>query len=283
MSRIVYVNGEFCPEEEAKISIFERGFLFADAVYDATSVLNGKLLDYDGHMGRLQRSLRELDLTSPVDPDELLFLHRELISRNEIDEGIVYLQVSRGVADRDFVYPDVDPSLVMFTQKKVLIDSPIAKNGIRVISKEDLRWHRRDIKTVQLLYAAMAKTAAVKAGADDAWMVEDGLVTEGTSNNAFIITDSGEIVTRALSNDILHGITRRTVMKFAQQAQMKVVEQPFSIEEAQGAAEAFITSAATFVYPVIEIDGKPVGSGVPGPSAARLREIYISEIQKTAV
>ena len=283
MSRVVYVNGEYCAEEDAKVSIFDRGFLFADAVYDATSVLRGKLLDYEAHMARFRRSLSELELTSPLDDDELLTLHRELISRNKVSEGIVYLQVSRGAADRDFLYPDVAPTMIAFTQERVLIDPDAARNGIKVISLEDWRWHRRDIKTVQLLYASMAKMAAAKAGANDAWLIEDGFVTEGTSNNAFIVTRAGEIVTRQLSNDILHGVTRRSVLRFAQEAQMKVVERPFTVEEAHNASEAFITSAATFVHPVVEIDGKAVGAGVPGPLATRLRELYMLEIQKTAI
>ena len=283
MDRIVYVNGDYCPEEDAKVSVFDRAFLFADAVYEATSVVHGKLIDFHAHMGRLQRSLYELELNSPASPEELLAIHRELIARNELEEGIVYLQVSRGVADRDFKFPITEPTLIMFTQSRRLLDNPVANTGIKVIAVEDLRWGRRDIKTVQLLYSSMSKMAADKAGADDAWLVKDGYVTEGTSNNAFIVTANGEIVTRELSNDILHGITRRAVLKLAREAQMKIVERPFTIKEAQAASEAFITSAGTFVHPVIAIDGEAVGSGVPGQTTVRLREIYISEMVKNGI
>lgn len=284
MSRTVYVNGEYLPEEEAKISVFDRGFLFADGVYEVTSVLGGKLIDFDGHARRLERSLSELEMASPVTSEELLDIHRELVARNGIEEGLVYLQITRGAADRDFAYPEgATPSIVLFTQAKPgLADSPKAKEGMKVISIEDQRWGRRDIKTVQLLYPSMGKMAAKKAGADDAWMVEDGHVTEGTSNNAYIVRN-GTIVTRHLGNEILHGITRAAVLRFAREAQMQIEERPFTLDEAKSADEAFITSASTFVMPVVEIDGAPVGSGVPGPVSLRLREIYLEESRKAAV
>jgi D-alanine transaminase len=284
MSRIVYVNGEYVPEEEARVSVFDRGFLFADGVYEVTSVLGGKLLDFAGHAKRLQRSLDELEMTNPLSEDEWLEVHRELVARNGVEDGMVYLQVTRGAADRDFAFPNgAAPTVVLFTQSKPgLADSPAAKTGIRVISVPDIRWGRRDIKTVQLLYPSMAKMAAKKAGADDAWMVEDGLVTEGSSNNAYIVK-GGTIVTRQLGHEILHGITRAAVLRFAREAQMKVEERPFTIEEAQAADEAFITSASTFVMPVVEIDGAALGGGTPGPVATRLREIYLEESRKAAV
>jgi D-alanine transaminase len=284
MSRIVYVNGDYLPEEDAKISIFDRGFLMADGVYEVSSVLDGKLADYPGHVARLQRSLDELQMGRPVDDDELLEIHRELIRRNNLDEGMVYLQITRGAADRDFVWPsDATPSLVMFTQEKAFEDAEGPRVGIKVISVPDLRWHRRDIKTVQLLYPSFAKMQAKAQGKDDAWLVEDGYVTEGTSNNAYIVTQDGTIVTRNLSTDILHGITRASVLKLAAEAQMKVEERPFTIAEAQDAAEAFITAASTFVCPVIEIDGAQIGEGKPGPVAKRLREIYIAEARAGAI
>lgn len=284
MSRTVYVNGTYLPEEEATISIFDRGFLFADGVYEVTSVLDGKLLDFEGHAQRLQRSLHELEMTSPVTQEELLTIHRELVERNEIGDGLIYLQITRGAADRDFAYPEnARPSIVLFTQAKPgLAENPKALEGIKVISIEDQRWGRRDIKTVQLLYPSMGKMAAKKAGADDAWMIEDGFVTEGTSNNAYIVKD-GKIITRHLGNEILHGITRAAVLRFAREAQMQVEERSFTLEEAMSADEAFITSASTFVMPVIEIDGASVGHGVPGPVAGRLREIYLEESRKSAV
>lgn len=286
MSRIVYVNGAYLPEEEAKVSVFDRGFLFADGVYEVTSVLDGRLVDFQGHAERLKRSLAELDMASPVSMDELLDIHRELLARNGVEEGMVYLQITRGApADRDFVFPDPEktpPTLVVFTQSKGLVDSPAAATGIKVISIDDIRWGRRDIKTVQLLYPSMGKMMARAAGADDAWMVEDGLVTEGTSNNAYIIRD-GRIVTRHLGNEILHGITRAAVLRVAREAQMEVEERPFSIDEAKRADEAFITSASTFVTPVVAIDGVALGDGMPGPVARRLREIYIDESRKAAI
>ena len=285
MSRIVYVNGDYVPEDEARVSVFDRGFLFADGVYEVTSVLQGKLIDFDGHAVRLERSLGELDMAQPVTKDALLEIHRELIRRNDLTEGMVYLQVTRGAdRDRDFAFPDpekVPSTMVLFTQAKEISKSAAAETGIKVISIEDVRWGRRDIKTVQLLYPSMGKMMAKAAGKDDAWMVEEGAVTEGTSNNAYIVKD-GTIITRHLGNEILHGITRKAVLAFAREAQMKVEERAFSIEEAQKADEAFITSASTFVMPVVEIDDVDVGSGAPGPVATRLREIYLDESLQAA-
>lgn len=284
MSRIVYVNGDYLPEEEAKVSVFDRGFLFADGVYEVTSVLDGKLIDFPGHAKRLWRSLGELEMDSPVSEEELLEIHRELVARNELQDGLIYLQVTRGAADRDFVYPkDATPTLVLFTQSKPgLADSPAAKAGMKVISIPDIRWGRRDIKTVQLLYPSMGKMMAKAEGKDDAWMVEDGHVTEGTSNNAYIVK-GGKIITRHLGSEILHGITRAAVLRFAREAQMTVEERSFTIDEAKAADEAFITSASAFVMPVVEIDGVALGDGTPGPVAKRLREIYLEESRKVAV
>jgi len=285
--RTVYVNGEYLPENEAKVSIFDRGFLMADGVYEVTSVLDGKLIDFAGHAKRLERSLNELDMPHPAVLPDLLEVHRELVRLNGIEEGMIYLQITRGAPDdRDFVFPDPEtttPTVVLFTQNKPgLADSPAAKKGIKVISIEDQRWARRDIKTVQLLFPSMGKMMAKAAGVDDAWMVEDGAVTEGTSNNAYIIKGN-TIITRHLGNEILHGITRAAVLRFAKEAQMQVEERSFTIAEAQEADEAFITSASTFVMPVVEVDGVAVGTGAPGPVAARLREIYLEESRKAAV
>ncbi|MEL7104294.1 MAG: D-amino-acid transaminase [Pseudomonadota bacterium] len=285
MSRIVYVNGEYLPEEEAKISVFDRGFLFADGVYEVTSVLGGKLIDFAGHAKRLERSLSELDMAAPISTDDLLDVHRELVARNEVDEGLVYLQVTRGAPhDRDFAYPPegTPGTVVLFSQKKSLTGPDVAAKGWKVITVDDLRWGRRDIKTVQLLYPSMGKMAAKAAGVDDAWMVEDGHVTEGTSNNAYIVKD-GKIITRHLGTEILHGITRAAVLRFAEEAQMQVEERLFTVDEAKAADEAFVTSASSFVMPVVEIDGAALGAGTPGPVAARLREIYIEEMRKVAV
>jgi D-alanine transaminase len=287
MNRTVYMNGEYLPETEAKVSIFDRGFLMADAVYEVTSVLGSKLIDFDGHIVRLQRSLDELEINNPHTREEWLNIHRELVRTNDLVDGGIYLQISRGAPnDRDFVWPDPEtttPTVVLFSQSKPgLANSPSAQTGIKVISIEDIRWGRRDIKTVQLLYPSMGKMMAQKAGADDAWMVQDGYVTEGTSNNAYIVKD-GLIITRALSNNILHGITRAAVLRFADEAQMKIEERNFTIEEAQQADEAFITSASAFVTPVVELDGQKISSGAPGSVVPRLREIYLEESMKTAI
>jgi D-alanine transaminase len=286
MTRTVYLNGDYLPEAEAKVSVFDRGFLMADGVYEVTSVLDGKLIDFAGHCARLARSLAEMEMKNPHSDAEWLAIHRELVARNAIAEGMVYLQVTRGnPGDRDFAYPTpaTEPTVVLFTQSKPgLADNPVAKTGMKVISIPDLRWARRDIKTVQLLYPSMGKMAAKKAGVDDSWFVEDGVVTEGTSNNAYIVKGN-RIITRQLSHDILHGITRTAVLRFAAEAQMEVEERPFTIAEAQGADEAFITSASAFVMPVVEVDGKSVGTGKPGAMVGRLREIYLDEMRRAAV
>lgn len=283
MERTVYVNGAFVAEGEAKISVFDRGFLFADGVYEVTSVLGGKLVDFPFHLRRLHRSLAALDMPGPAGDAELEAIHRALIAQNALDEGMVYLQVTRGAADRDFAYPAApEPSLVMFTQARALADAPAGVHGIKVLTVPDIRWGRRDIKTVQLLAPSMAKMMARRAGCDDAWMVEDGFVTEGTSNNAWIVTTDGALVTRALSAAILHGITRAAVMEYAREAQMRIEERAFTVAEAMGAAEAFITAATAFVTPVVAIDGRQVGDGVPGPVTTRLRAIYVAESRRRA-
>ena len=287
MVRTVYVDGDYLPEDQAKVSIFDRGFLMADGVYEVTTVIDGKLIDFDGHLTRLERSLGALDIANPMDREQWLEVHRALVAANALEQGMIYLQVTRGApGDRDFVFPDPEttrPTVVLFTQANpVLVDSPKAKKGIKVVTIDDIRWGRRDIKTVQLLYPSMGKMMAIKAGCDDAWMVQDGEVTEGTSNNAYIIKD-GRIITRALSNDILHGITRAAVLRFAQEAQMPVEERSFTVDEAKSADEAFVTSASTFVMPVVEIDGAVLGDGMPGPLARRLREIYIEESRQAAI
>lgn len=276
MSRIVYVNGEYLPEEDAKISVFDRGFLFADGVYEVAAVIDGKLVDNDAHLTRLARSMSELKITPPGSGQEIAAIMQEMVKRNDIDEGLVYLQVTRGAADRDFAFPtDAVPSLIMFTQKKTLTGNPTATKGISVITVPDIRWKRRDIKTVGLLPASMAKQAALDAGAGDAWFVEDGFVNEGSSNNAFIVTEDGKIITRHLGNEILHGITRKAVMELAKRENLEIEERPFTPEEAQGAREAFSTSASAFVMPVIKVDGHILGNGVPGPVTEKMRKLYI--------
>jgi len=283
MSRICYVNGQFVPEQEARVSIFDRGFLFGDGVYEVCSVLDGRLIDNAAHLARLHRSLGELGMAAPVGREAIEAIQRELLERNRLTEGTVYLEVTRGAADRSFNYPrEATPTLVMFTQARALLDCPQARDGIRVATVPEIRWRRRDIKTVCLLPASMAKEAAAAAGADDAWMVEDGLVTEGSSNNAWIVTREGVVVTRQLGCEILHGITRAATLRLAREQGITVEERPFTVAEAQRAAEAFLTSASTFVWPVVAIDGRPIGDGRPGPVTRRLREIYIETARAAA-
>ncbi len=284
MSRIVYVNGEFVAEENAMISVFDRGFLFADAVYEVSSVLQGKLIDNEAHIKRLHRSLGELNMAAPATDEEILRVQRALIERNNLHEGLIYLQVSRGAADRDFPFPsNAKSSLVMFSQAKEIMDSPNAKSGIKVISIPDIRWKRRDIKTVGLLAQVLAKQAAIDAGVTDAWMVEDGYVTEGSSNNAFIVDADGKLITRHLGSEILPGITRASVLQMVESESIVFEERAFTLDEAKNATEAFITSASTFVWPVVEIDGTLIGDGKPGALAPRLREFYISNSLARAV
>ncbi len=276
MGRTVYVNGEFLDESEARISIFDRGFLFADGVYEVSSILRGGLVDNDAHLRRLGRSLRELSMPAPASAAEINAIQRELVSRNRVEEGALYLQVTRGAADREFSYPrDTKPSLVMFTQARSLVDSPAAAKGISVVTLPDIRWKRRDIKTIGLLPASMAKEAAMAQGADDAWMVEDDCISEGSSNNAYIVSPDGEILTRHLGSEILAGITRAAILRLSRETGIPVIERPFTVEEARHANEAFATSATTFVYPVVRIDGRSIGDGTPGPVTKRLRALYI--------
>ena len=286
MSRTVYVNGEYLPEGEAKVSIFDRGFVMADGVYEVVSVLDGKLIDFPGHQARLNRSLDALEIGQPLSDDDYLEMFRQLVTKNQIGDGLIYLQVTRGnPGDRDFAYPpqDTPQTVVAFTQAKPgLAENPAAQTGWKIITLPDERWGRRDIKTVQLLYPSMAKMAAKAQGADDAWLIEDGKVTEGTSNNAYIVKGN-TIVTRELSHDILHGITRAAVLRLAREAQMQIEERGFTPAEAAEADEAFVTSASAFVMPVVAIDGAPIGDGKPGKIAARLREIYLDEMRKAAI
>ncbi len=276
MSRTVYVNGEFVAEENAKISVFDRGFLFADSVYEVSSVLDGQLIDNEGHLKRLHRSLRELGMRAPASDKDIVNAQMELLARNKLQEGAVYLQATRGTAERDFMVPkDSTPGLVMFTQEKNLRNPPQVKNGISVVSVPDIRWKRRDIKTTGLLAQSLAKQTAADAGADDAWMVEEGFVTEGSSNNAFIVDADGKIITRQLGNEILPGITRSAVLSLVESDNIEFEERSFTIAEAQVAREAFVTSATTFVWPVVSIDGVSIGDGKPGPVASRLREVYV--------
>jgi D-alanine transaminase len=276
MARIVFVNGDYKPIEEASLPLMDRGFLFGDGIYEVSAVINGRLVDAEPHLARLERSLEAVRIANPYSRADWTGLMEELMRRNGVVEGLVYLQVTRGAAERDFGFPkDARPTVVMFTQTKAITRSPQAESGVSVVSVEDLRWKRRDIKSVALLAQVLAKQAAVEAGAFEAWMVEDGLVTEGSSSTAFIIAPGGAIVTRPLSTAILPGITRLSVMRLAAEQGLSIDERPFSLEEAYGAAEAFLTSASSFVMPVVSIDGRAIGNGRPGPMARRLRALYL--------
>lgn len=275
--RIVYLNGAFLPFAEAKVPVMDRGFLFADGIYEVSAVLDGKLVDNAAHLARLDRSLGEIGIRNPHDLAAWERLETELVARNGLGEGLVYMQVTRGVHERDFGFPpsDTAPTVVMFTQAKTVAANPLAERGAKVITVEDIRWKRRDIKSVALLAQVLAKQAAVAAGVAEAWMVEDGAVTEGSSSTAFIVTQDRRLVTRPLSTALLPGITRAAVLRLAAEADLAVEERLFSVEEARAAQEAFYTSASSFVMPVVAIDGAAIGDGRPGPLSRRLRELYI--------
>ncbi len=277
--RTVYVNGKFLSEGGGVVSIFDRGFTMSDSVYEVTSVVAGKMLDFDPHMARLQRSMGELGMPKGPGADALKAIHLKMIELNKLDEGLVYLQITRGVQDRNFELPAADNALtvVLFTQARPVVESAQAERGIKVISLPDLRWHRSDIKTTQLLYACLAKDAAKKRGCDDAWLVRDGLVTEGSANNAFIVTRDGLVITRDLSTELLPGITRKRIVELEASHGYRLEQRAFTIAEAKAAVEAFITSATQFVMPVVEIDGAAIGEGKPGKFSVALRKLYIED------
>jgi D-alanine transaminase len=281
MSRTIYVNGSFVPEADAKVSVFDRAFLFAEGVYEVTAVLGGRPIDLEGHLTRLDSSLAEMQIAPPLTHKQLRALHTQLIALNRVDEGVVYLEITRGAADRDFLYPkDVLPTVVAFTQSRALLDNPHAETGVKVITLPDLRWKRRDIKSTSLLAQTMGKQEAKRRGAYEAWMVEDGFVTEGTSSTAFILDANGCIRTQPLGHHILPGVTRRAVLRLAEVEGLTIEERPFTVTEALQAREAFLTAASAFVLPVVEIDGRPIGDGRPGPVAREFRRLYIEEARK---
>jgi D-alanine transaminase len=282
--RQVYINGEFKKEDEAKVSIFDRGLLFSDSVYEVTSVINSKLIDFKHHVERLDRSMNELKFKTLIDHDEILAFHRKLIELNNLKEGMIYTQVTRGVVDRSFDMPKqaIKPTVLAFTQEKKILESDTAKNGIKVMTLEDMRWKRNDIKTTQLLYASMAKTEATAKGFDDAWMLRQGYVTEGSSNNVWIIR-SKNIMTRQSDNLILSGITRAVVLECAKKLDYEVITKNFTKVDAESADEAFMTSATGLITPVIKINSSQIGDGKPGNFTKSLRAEYIKRALEIAI
>ena len=282
MTRTVFVNGQYVPEDQAQVSIFDRGFVFGDGIYEVVPVIGGKMVDKAPFLERLKRSLGELRIDMPMSDADYMAMHEKLIALNGIDEGGVYSQITRGAADRDFAFPKgATPSVVAFTMKKPLLDNPNATKGVRVVTVEDIRWKRRDIKSVALLGQVMAKQEAVEKGGFEGWMVEDGFVTEGTSSTAYIVKDD-TIITRPLSNSILPGIRRKVLLQLCAKHNVKLEERLFTVEEALAADEAFLSSATTLVMPIVDIDGTMIGGGQPGPMARKMREAYIAEIKAEA-
>jgi D-alanine transaminase len=287
VSRIAYVNGRFVVKTDAVVHIEDRGYQFADAGYEVWALFGGKLSDPEGHFARLERSLGELRIPMPMSRKALTVVLKETVRRNRVSEGLVYLQVSRGVAPRDHAFPAADtPPAIVITVSRVDREASEARasKGVAVVTTPENRWGRCDIKTVGLLPNAMAKQKAREVGAVEAWFVDDlGLVTEGASSNAWIVDRDGALRTRDTNANILRGVTRLSLLDVARQAGLKVEERPFSPQEALDAQEAFITGAGTLVLPVVLMDGKPIGSGKPGPVAARLRALYIEHAKATAV
>ena len=282
MTRTVFVNGQYVPEDQAQVSIFDRGFVFGDGIYEVVPVIGGKMVDKAPFLERLKRSLGELRIDMPMSDADYMAMHEKLIDLNGIDEGGVYSQITRGAADRDFAFPKgATPSVVAFTMKKPLLDNPNATKGVKVVTVEDIRWKRRDIKSVALLGQVMAKQEAVEKGGFEGWMVEDGFVTEGTSSTAYIVKDD-TIITRPLSNSILPGIRRKALLQLCAKHNVKLEERLFTVEEALAADEAFLSSATTLVMPIVDIDGTMIGGGQPGPMARKMREAYIAEIKAEA-
>jgi len=279
MSRIAYVNGVYVPLAAASVSIMDRGFQFADSIYEVWAIRGGRMFDVVEHLARLKRSLAELRITPPMSETALMLVIHEVARRNRVRDGIVYLQISRGAASRDHTFPatSVKPTIVI--TGKNLDRAAIAKRaeaGIKVITVPETRWSRRDIKSVNLLPNVLARQQAKEAGAFEAWFVDQkGVVTEGTSSNAFIVDGEGRIRTRALSADILHGVTRAVLLKIARERQMTVSETPFTVAEARAAREAFMTGSSYAAVPIVAVDGARIGDGRPGPVTKALRAAYL--------
>ncbi len=286
MPRIAYVNGLYQRTAESFVSVEDRGFQFADAVYEVWSVFDGRLADSEGHLTRLERSLKELQIAPPMSRGALLAVLGEVVRRNHLREGMVYLQISRGAAPRDHVFPLADtPATVVITAKPVdrMAAAQKAQTGIAVISTPDIRWGRCDIKTVGLLPAVLAKQAAKEQGAGEVLFVDkDGFVTEGGSTNVWIVDANGTLITRDVTANILSGVTRLNLISLAQELGYNVTERAFTVAEAQAAQEVFVTAATSLVLPVVRIDGRAVGDGKPGTIALNLREAYIERARITA-
>ncbi|MDH3233820.1 MAG: D-amino-acid transaminase [Alphaproteobacteria bacterium] len=275
MSRIAYVNGQYVPHSHAAVHVEDRGYQFADGVYEVVAVRNGHLVDLDPHFERLERSLGELDIEAPMSRAALGFILKETVRRNRVTDGIVYLQITRGVAPRDHQFPAEASAAIVITARNAIPKVAQREAGIGVVSTPDIRWKRCDIKTIALLPNVLAKQKAADAGAYEAWQVDlDGFVTEGSATNAWIVTQDSEIVTRQTDEAILSGVTRLAVMALAEREGITLIERPFSLEEAKTAKEAFLTSTTSNVMPVIEIDGSSIGNGHPGTVTRALSELY---------
>ena len=283
MSRIVFVNGIYAKEQDAVISIFDRGFIFGDGIYEVVPVIHRKLIDKDYFLERLERSLFELSIPWPCTEQDYIEMMETLIDKNKLEEGIVYSQVTRGPAERDFPFPETtNPGIVAFTSPMEILNNRDFETGIAVTTTPDIRWKRRDIKSINLLGQVLAKQDAVSQNSKEAWMVENGQVTEGASSSAYIVKNE-VLITRSLSNEILPGIRRRTILEIANNANIAVEERAFSVAEAKAADEALISSATTMVLGVTSIDGSVIGSGTPGPITKKLRSLYQDRILQEAL
>lgn len=286
MSRVAYVNGAYSAHGEAVVHIEDRGFQFADGVYEVWSVFDGRLADFEGHMTRLHRSLNALKIDIPMSAGSLGVVLRETIRRNRVRDGLVYLQVTRGTASRDHAFPaDIAPSVIVTAKRLDLAKGEaMAAKGAAGVTRPDIRWGRCDIKTVGLLPNVLAKQAARERGAYECLMYDEmGLITEGSSTNAWIVDEDGRLRTRDTQANILRGVTREAILKLVEAEGVELDERPFSVEEAKRAREVFVTAASSFVMPLVSLDGVKIGDGKPGPIAIRLRELYLEQARREAI
>ena len=278
MARLAYVNGRYVPHESASVHIEDRGYQFADGVYEVVTILGGRMIDEEPHLDRLERSLREIEIAMPMTRQVLKMVMRELVRRNRMRDGLLYMQITRGVSPRDHKYPDASlaPSVVMTTRQAEYANNAKFADGVKVITIPDIRWDRCDIKTVSLLPNCIGKTMAARSGAYEAWQVDgEGMITEGTSSNAWIVTHDDKLVTRPATNAILNGITRLSILRIADEVGISFEERSFSVEEAKDAREAFTSSATSFATPVVRIDDTVIGDGTPGPLSRRIFGAYM--------